>query len=263
MFLGDVSLHGIDTDPMLLSIIIPAWQEAKRFPTTINGVERLRAALPYPIEVIVVDDGSTDGTADLAEAAGMKVLRRNHKGKGAAVRAGMLAANGMYRMIADADWSMSPEQALLMLPPVLTGFDIAIGSRELPDSRRSGEPHWRHLIGRTYNHLVQAVLLPGLRDTQCGFKVFRAEAARAIFSRTQENGWAFDVEVLAIAREYGLRVVEVPIDWSHDKDSRVHPLRDAPGMVTALFRIRARLALLPAFTPAFETSDYSDHLPRH
>lgn len=248
---------------MLLSIIIPAWQEAKRMPTTLAGIERLRAALPYPFEVILVDDGSTDGTADIAEQAGLTVLRRPHRGKGAAVRTGMLAANGMYRMIADADWSMDPEQALLMLPPVLTGFDMAIASRELPDSRRFGEPEWRHLIGRTYNKLVRNILLPGLHDTQCGFKVFRAEAARAIFSRTHEDGWAFDVEVLALAREYGLRVVEVPIDWKHNKDSRVRPFRDAPGMVAALFRIRTRLAMAPPFTPVFDQSDYSDRLPRY
>jgi len=247
---------------MLLSIIIPAWQEARRIPTTIAGVERLRAALPYPIEVILVDDGSTDGTAALAEAGGLTVLRRPHKGKGAAVRTGMLAANGMYRMIADADWSMAPEQALLMLPPVLTGFDMAIASRELPDSSRSHEPHWRHLIGRTYNKLVRSILLPGIHDTQCGFKVFRAEAARAIFSRTREDGWAFDIEVLALAREYGLRVVEVPIDWTHNRDSRVRPFLDAPGMVAALFRIRARLVSSAPFTPNFEPRDYSDQLPR-
>ena len=242
---------------MLLSVIIPAWQEAKRMHKTVEGVERLRAALPYPIEVILVDDGSTDGTADLADAAGMTVLRRPHKGKGAAVRSGMLAANGMYRMIADADWSMRPEQALLMLPPVLTGHDIAIASRELPDSVRTGEPHWRHLIGRTYNNLVQQVLLPGFLDTQCGFKVFRAEAARAIFSRCHENGWAFDIEVLALAREYGLRVVEVPIDWTHDRDSRVRPLRDAPGMLAALFRIRSRILFGPHVMPVSEVQQSS------
>jgi glycosyltransferase involved in cell wall biosynthesis len=248
---------------MLLSVIIPAWQEAKRLPTTIAGINRLRAALPYPIEVILVDDGSTDGTADKAEAAGLTVLRCAHKGKGAAVRTGMLAANGMYRMIADADWSMSPEQSLLMLPPVLTGFDLAIASRELPDSQRSNEPQLRHVIGRTYNSLVRNVLLPGIHDTQCGFKVFRAEAARAIFSRTHEDGWAFDVEVLALAREYGLRVVEVPIDWEHNRDSRVRPFRDAPGMVAALFRIRTRLAMAPPFTTVFDTRDYADRMPRY
>jgi dolichyl-phosphate beta-glucosyltransferase len=255
-------VDGVNTEFMLLSVIIPAWQEARRMPQTIAGVERLRAALPYPIEVILVDDGSTDGTAGLAAEAGMTVLRRTHKGKGAAVRAGMLAATGMYRMIADADWSMSPEQVQMMLPPVLTGFDIAIANRELPDSARSGEPHWRHLIGRAYNHLVQQVLLPGLEDTQCGFKVFRAEAARALFNRAHEDGWAFDVEVLALARQYGLRVVEVPIDWNHDRDSRVRPLRDAPHMLAALFRIRTRLAMRPPVAPAQDrhfTADYTRH----
>ena len=244
---------------MLLSVIIPAWQEAKRMPRTIDGVERLRAALPYPVEVIIVDDGSTDGTADLAAEAGLTVLRRAHKGKGAAVRTGMLSATGMYRMIADADWSMSPEQVQMMLPPVLTGFDVAIANRELPDSVRTGEPHWRHLIGRSYNHLVQQIVLPGILDTQCGFKVFRAEAARAIFGRTHEDGWAFDVEVLAIARQYGLRIVEIPIDWSHDTDSRVRPLRDAPAMLAALFRIRTRLMMDPPGHHAQVLSRPFDH----
>ena len=234
---------------MLLSVIIPAWQEARRIHITIDGVNRLRNALPYPIEVILVDDGSTDGTADLALQAGLSVIRQPHKGKGAAVRAGMLAANGMYRLVADADWSMAPEQVLMMLPPAMTGFDVCIASRELPSSSRNGEPRWRHLMGRAYNHLVQQVLLPGFYDTQCGFKVFRAEAARALFTRCQEDGWAFDVEVLALAREYGLRVMEVPIDWDHDPDSRVQPMRDAPSMLKALFRIRARMAMGPGDAP--------------
>tara|TARA_Y100000589_G_scaffold17641_1_gene14516 strand:+ start:35 stop:391 length:357 start_codon:yes stop_codon:yes gene_type:complete len=104
-------------------------------------------------------------------------------------------------------------------------------------------------MGRAYNRLVQQVLLPGFYDTQCGFKVFRAEAARALFSKCQEDGWAFDVEVLALAREYGLRVMEVPIDWNHDPDSRVQPMRDAPSMLKALFRIRTRMAMGPGEAP--------------
>jgi glycosyltransferase involved in cell wall biosynthesis len=228
---------------VLLSLVIPAWQEAARFHVTVDGVDRLRAALPYPLEVIVVDDGSSDGTSVLASDAGYKVIRQAHRGKGAAVRTGMLAASGMYRMVADADWSMPPEQALMMLPPAMTGFDIAIASRELPGAHRSGEPLARHLVGRAFNRAVQNLVLPGINDTQCGFKVFRAEAARAIFSRTREDGWAFDVEALALARAFGLRINEVPIDWAHDRDSRVHPVRDAPGMLAALLRIRTRLAM--------------------
>jgi len=228
---------------VLLSLIIPAWQEAGRFHTTVEGVNRLKACLPYAIEVILVDDGSTDGTAELARDAGFTVIQQAHRGKGAAVRTGMLAANGMYRMLADADWSMPPEQALMMLPPAMTGCDIAIASRELPASKRTGEPRARHLIGRLFNQAIQYIVLPGIDDTQCGFKVFRAEAARAIFSRTREDGWAFDVEALALARAFGLRVNEVPIDWNHDGDSRVRPLRDAPGMLASLLRIRTRLAM--------------------
>ena len=220
----------------------------------IDGINRLREALPYPFEVIVVDDGSTDGTARLAKMAGYTVIRQEHRGKGAAVRTGMMAASGMYRMIADADWSMTPEHTLMMMPPAINGFDVAISTREHPDSLRNGEPLWRHLIGRTYNHLVQHVVLPGFQDTQCGFKVFRAEAARAIFSKTREDGWAFDVEVLALARALGLRVKEVPIDWTHDPDSRVRAVRDAPGMVAALFRIRTRLAVSPYPDQPYSTS---------
>jgi len=228
---------------VLLSLIIPVWQEAARFHLTVDGVDRLRAALPYPLEVIIVDDGSSDGTSTLATDAGYQVIRQAHRGKGAAVRTGMLAATGMYRMIADADWSMPPEQALMMLPPAMTGFDIAIASRELAGSRRSNESLARHLVGRAFNLAVQSLVLPGIEDTQCGFKIFRAEAARAIFSRTREDGWAFDVEALALARAFGLRINEVPIDWSHHRNSRVHPLRDAPGMFAALLRIRTRLAM--------------------
>jgi glycosyltransferase involved in cell wall biosynthesis len=262
VFFIDDGFNEIETECMLLSVIIPAWQEARRLHITLAGIEHLRNALPYPIEVILVDDGSTDGTADRALAAGLSVIRQPHKGKGAAVRAGMLAANGMYRMVADADWSMSPEQVLMMLPPAMTGFDVCIASRELPSSIRLGEPRWRHMMGRTYNHLVQQVLLPGFSDTQCGFKVFRAEAARALFSRCSEDGWAFDVEVLALAREYGLRIIEVPIDWTHDPDSRVHPLRDAPGMLKALFRIRKKLAMEPGNAPMTPQPIHSTMFPR-
>ena len=131
----------------------------------------------------------------------------------------------------------------MMLPPAMTGCDIAIASRELPSSKRTGEPLARHLIGRLFNQAIQYIVLPGIDDTQCGFKVFRAEAARAIFSRTREDGWAFDVEALALARAFGLRVNEVPIDWNHDGDSRVRALRDAPGMLASLLRIRTRLAM--------------------
>jgi glycosyltransferase involved in cell wall biosynthesis len=235
---------------VLLSLIIPCWQEAERFHLTVAGVNRLQKALPYPFEVIVVDDGSSDQTADLAQDAGYQVIRQAHRGKGAAVRAGMLAASGMYRMLADADWSMPPEQALMMLPPAMTGFDIAIASRQRPGATRTGEPWVRHLIGRTFNAAVQYLVLPGIEDTQCGFKIFRAEAARAIFSRTREDGWAFDVEALALARAFGLRIREVPIDWSHDSDSRVRMLRDAPGMLATLVRIRTRLAMSRYPNPA-------------
>lgn len=226
---------------MLLSVIIPAWQEARRMDTLVRGARALQSMLPYPIEILVVDDGSTDGTGALAASAGLTVIRQEHRGKGAAVRTGMLAASGMYRLIADADWSMPPEQVLTLIPPARTGYDVAIASREAHGARRVDEPMTRHVIGRVFNRLVQRLVVPGLEDTQCGFKVFRAEAARALFSRCVEDGWAFDVEVLALARAMGLRVVEVPIDWVYDADSRVRPLRDGLEMLRAILRIRRNL----------------------
>jgi dolichyl-phosphate beta-glucosyltransferase len=226
---------------MLLSLIIPCWQEAERFHLTVQGIQTLQAALPYPLEIIIVDDGSSDRTAILAEEAGYQVIRQPHRGKGAAVRTGMLAASGLYRMQADADWSMPPEQAMMMMPPAMTGFDIAFASRQSPGSERRAEPRSRHLIGRVFNAAVQHLVLPGIDDTQCGFKVFRAEAAQAIFSRCREDGRAFDVEALALGRSLGLRLREVPIDWTHHPDSRMHPLRDGPRMLAALLRIRLRL----------------------
>ena len=245
---------------MLLSVVIPAWQEARRIERLHQGVRSLRAALPYAVEVLVVDDGSTDGTGDLAARAGLQVLRQPHRGKGAAVRAGMLATRGVYRLLADADWSMPPEQVLAMLPPVLTGHDVVIASRETHGAQRTNEPAARHIIGRLFNMAVQSIVLPGVEDSQCGFKVFRAEAARAIFSRCREDGWAFDVEVLALARKLGMRVAEVPIDWRHDPDTRVRPLLDAPSMLASLLRVRARLST-GAYDDAIEP-DVSADPPR-
>jgi dolichyl-phosphate beta-glucosyltransferase len=225
---------------MKISLVIPAWNERSRLERTARGVERLRAALSCELEVLLVDDGSEDGTAASAESLGMPVLRCSHRGKGAAVRDGMLALTGDYRLQADADWSMPPEQFLRMLPPRLEDFDLAIASREHPDSQRHGEPQWRHLVGRAWNRVVQGLVLPGIEDSQCGFKCFRGEVVRELFSDCVEDGWAADLEVLARARALELRLVEIPIDWHYDGDSRVRPLRDAPAMLGTALRLRAR-----------------------
>ena len=169
------------------------------------------------------------------------VLQREpHRGKGGAVKAGLLAARGDYRFICDADLSMPVGELPRFLPPLLTGFDIAIGSREGHEARRIGEPMVRHLAGRVFNFGVQRLMVPGINDTQCGFKMFTAAAVEAIFPLVQVDGWAFDIEVLHLARARGLRIVEVPIEWHYRRESRLSLLRDGAGMLRELLAIRAR-----------------------
>lgn len=226
----------------MLSLVIPLWQDADALDATDAGVRHLRRVLPYPVEVVAVDDGSTDATADRAEALGYHVLRQPHRGRGAAVRAGMLAASGMYRLLVDARWSIPPEQAQLLLPPALTGFDVAVASRNLRGARRCGELPVRRFVSRSVARLVQAIVLPGISDVRAGFMCFRAEAARALFTRTREDGGAVEVEVLALARAFGLEVREVPVDWTAPEPGRGRPLREGPELLAGLARVRARLA---------------------
>jgi dolichyl-phosphate beta-glucosyltransferase len=172
------------------------------------------------------------------------VQREPHRGKGGAVKAGLLAASSAYRFICDADLSMPIAEIARFLPPTLTGFDVAIGSREGQAARRIGEPVYRHVMGRLFNHVVQGLALPGIADSQCGFKMFTAEAVAAIFPFVTVDGWAFDVEALAVARARGLRIVEVPIEWHYREESQVRMMRDGVGMLRELLRIRARVGRL-------------------
>ncbi|NOY28077.1 MAG: glycosyltransferase [Oligoflexia bacterium] len=228
----------------MLTLVIPLWQDAATIPHTADGVAKLRAALPYSIEVVAVDDGSTDASADAAEQAGFHVLRQPHRGRGAAIRAGMLAANGIYRMLVDACWSVPPEQVQLLLPPALTGFDIAVASRNLAGSTRHGESAIRRSASRGLARLVQAIVLPGISDVHSGFMCLRAEAARSLFARTREDGGAVEVEVLALARAFGLEVREIPVDWQTSAGVGIggRRLRETPDLLTGLARVRARLA---------------------
>ncbi len=229
---------------------MPCYDEAHRLKGTFQGLRTLQGALPFPVEVILVDDGSRDGTAQLAEElgstlSGFRVLREPHRGKGGALRAGVFAAQGEFVFLADADWSMPPEQVLAFLPPALVDFDVAIASREVRGAVRHGEPLRRHLLGRAFNRLVQAAVLPGIEDSQCGFKCLRREAALALFSTTRSDGWAFDVELLLRARQQGLRVREVPIDWHYRADSRLRPGRDGLAMAWEVLGLAVRHRLFP------------------
>lgn len=232
-------------DLLRLSIIVPAFNEQRRLAATLATLCDYLGRQPWDWEVRVVDDGSADDTARIAESFSsthprVVVQREPHRGKGGAVKAGLAAAPGEYRFICDADLSMPVEEIGRFLPPLATGFDVAIGSREGRTARRLGEPAYRHLAGRLFNFMVQRLALPGIEDSQCGFKMFTAAAVAAIFPRVMVDGWAFDVEVLTIAREQRLRVIEVPIEWHYRADSQLSILRDSAGMLRELLRIKWR-----------------------
>lgn len=168
----------------------------------------------------------------------LRLLYQPVQGKGAAVRMGMLAGRGEYLFICDADLAMPIAQVTRFLPPALSGYGVAIASREVPGAARYDEPWYRHFMGRIFNLVVRLLAVPGIQDTQCGFKCFSRACAHEVFSAQVIDGWAFDVEVLVIARRRGYSVVEVPIDWRYGPGSRVHPLRDSFAMVREVLRIR-------------------------
>jgi dolichyl-phosphate beta-glucosyltransferase len=223
-----------------LSVVIPAYNEAARLPRTIEKVERFLAGRPH--EIVVVDDGSTDGTVEAARAAargGLVVLtNEGNRGKGYAVRRGMLAASAPRRLMSDADLS-TPIEELARLESFLDrGYDVAIGSRALAGSRiEIRQPWYRENMGRVFNLCVRALAVPGLRDTQCGFKLFSARAAQAVFAAARLDGFSFDVEALFIARRLGYRIAEVPVVWRNDAATRVG-LRGGFQAFPDLLRIR-------------------------
>ena len=231
------------SNPPFLSIIIPAHNEAARLPQTLRKIEAFLSTQDYTAEVLVVENGSTDGTLAVAKSfqLGMpylQVIHEEKRGKGLAVQRGMLAASGDYRFLCDADLSMPIEQVNRFLPPTLDPVEVAIGSRELPHSRRINEPVYRHLIGRIFNTMVRWLVLPGLQDTQCGFKCFSAEVVESVFPLQTLEGMSFDAEILFIARKKGFKVQEVAIDWYFNPDSRVRLFQDSLRMGFDLLTIR-------------------------
>lgn len=228
---------------MFLSIIIPAHNEEHRLPPTLKTIDAFLSHQPYESEVVVVENGSQDLTAVVTEAFAadhprVRLLRERGRGKGLAVRRGMLEATGQFRFFCDSDLSMPIEELPKFLPPILPECDVAIGSREVPGARRFNEPRFRHVQGRVFSELVKRLALPGFEDTQCGFKCFRAEVAADLFAVQAFTGWSFDVEVLYIARQRGYRVVEVPIDWYYNADTKVRPLTDPLRMLFDILTIR-------------------------
>jgi dolichyl-phosphate beta-glucosyltransferase len=208
-------------------------------PQIINFVQ----SQDFSVEVLIVDDGSIDRTAEVVrgfqkEASYVSLLQVNHGGKGHAVKAGMLQAQGEYLFLCDTDLSMPIAEVVKFLPPLLDDYDLAIASREIEGSRRYGEPAYRHLMGRVFNLIVRLLAVRGLQDTQAGFKCFRREAAHQLFSLQTIDGWGFDVEILFIAQCRGLRIVEVPINWYYRSESKVRPLQDTYNMLREIFKVR-------------------------
>lgn len=228
---------------IFLSIIIPAHNEEERLPPSLALVNEFVHQQPYSIEVIIVENGSQDRTLAVAQAfqskmTSLRVIQETQKGKGLAVRSGMLAARGEYRIFCDADFSMPVNEISKFIPEDGQIYDIAIGSRELPESERVDEPEFRHLIGRVFNSLVRYALLPGLQDTQCGFKAFRGEVAEHLFRMQTLTGWSFDAELLFIAQRLGYNIKEIPIIWYYKPGTRLNIIKDSIKMASDLFTIR-------------------------
>jgi len=232
-------------DNTFLSIIIPAYNEEKRLPNTIKKIAKYLASFSFQSEIIIVDDGSTDGTAKLAEEMTflypcLRVIHlKKNRGKGCAVRSGILEAKGKYILFSDADLSTPISEAEKLLVYLKSGYDIAIGSRKLPQSKiEVRQPFLRELMGSVFSIMVQVLVVQGVKDTQCGFKCFTQKSALRIFREQRLNGFGFDVEVLYLASKYGFSVKEVPVRWSDSPRTTVKLMRDSIKMFLDLLKIR-------------------------
>jgi dolichyl-phosphate beta-glucosyltransferase len=231
------------TSPFL-SLIFPAYNEETRLPKALEQSIAFLQKQPFEGEIIVVENGSIDRTYEIAcsyqdQFENLNVIQSTARGKGLAVKKGMLAARGQYRMFLDVDLSMPIEDVAKFFPPMLAeNIDIAIASREGKDARRIGEPAYRHLMGRVFNTLIRLLTLPQYQDSQCGFKCFKSSVVEDLFPLQTVNGWAFDTEILYIANIRGYNVKEVGIDWYFDTDSRIKVVRDTIQMIKDTFTIR-------------------------
>ena len=232
-----------------LTIIIPAYNEEHRIPHSLKKIATFLRAQTFTTEILVVENGSTDETSAVVREFAQTVsetdpflleLLHSARGKGAAVKTGMLVGRGDYLFICDADLSMPIEEIVKFLPPQQApgGYDVAIASREIAGAVRHNEPAYRHLMGRVFNYVVRTLIIPGIEDTQCGFKMFTQDAAAQIFPHQTIDGWGFDPEILYISHIRGLLLIEVPINWYYTAESHINPLSDTIKMLREVLRIR-------------------------
>jgi dolichyl-phosphate beta-glucosyltransferase len=233
------------TENLTYSIVIPAYNESRRILATLESVVECLRAQQWNAEVVVVNDGSTDGTADIvrqfqAQAPEVRLIENpGNRGKGYSVRSGMMQAKGEVLMFSDADLSAPIEEAERLFAAIAGGADIAIGSRWLESSRQTHrQPLYRQFFGRCFNAVTRLVMGLPFADTQCGFKAFTRAAARTVFQLQTIERWGFDPEILFIALKRGLRVVEVPVSWAHDARSRMSYLRDGVRMLEDVAIVR-------------------------
>ena len=228
---------------ILFSLILPAYNEELRLPDCMEKVAGFVASRVEAIEVILVENGSTDRTYEMGleyakQYPWLTVLHEDKAGKGNAVRRGMLEAAGRYRMFADVDFAMPIEELDHFIPKDGEHYDVAIASREAKGAVRINEPAIRRFSGRVFNLVVQILVTPGIRDTQCGFKSFSAEAAEKLFRLQRVDGWAFDAELLYLARKFGYKINEVPIRCYYIGNSKVNVASDSLKMLKELIQIR-------------------------
>jgi dolichyl-phosphate beta-glucosyltransferase len=229
----------------VLSVVVPCYNEEQRLPRTVDQIERHLDGSGTAYELILVDDGSSDGTRAVMDAAAanhdavrIEALPHN-RGKGRALAVGVEAAKGDEILVTDADLSTPIEELDKLQAALSDGAGIAIGSRALRGSRvEVSQPVYRVLMGKVFNLIVQAVLLPGIWDTQCGFKLFRADVARRVFAGLITDGFGYDPEVLYRARKQGVKIVEVPVVWRNSAPTKVSPLKSSWDMLRHVVRLR-------------------------
>lgn len=225
-----------------ISVIIPAYNEESRIGTSLLSALEFLNKTGISFEILVVDDGSSDNTSGIAGDIdnSIKVLiQPRNMGKGAAVRRGMLESKGKIRIFSDADFSTPIYELPKILESLKDGYDICIGSRALrPELIKKHQPFYREFMGKTFNKIIQLLLFRGIKDTQCGFKGFTEKSAEQLFSNSIIDGFGFDVEILYLAKKYGFKVKEEPVEWYNDQRSTVSPIKDSLKMIAEIFRIR-------------------------